>query len=57
MQRFVPWLRNEANMRSAAVVAAAEYVKAGGAHSLGDLLDLILRQILQVAGNDNANHD
>ena len=32
MQRFVPWLRNEANMRSAAVVAAAEYVKAGGPH-------------------------
>jgi hypothetical protein len=32
MQRFVPWLRNAANMRSAAVVAAAEYVKAGGAH-------------------------
>jgi len=30
MQRFVPWLRNEANMRSAAAVAAAEYVKAGG---------------------------
>jgi hypothetical protein len=32
MRRFVPWLRNEANMRSAAVVAAAEYVKAGGPH-------------------------
>jgi hypothetical protein len=32
MQRFVPWLRKEANMRSAAVVAAAEYVKAGGPH-------------------------
>jgi hypothetical protein len=32
MQRFVPWLRNEANMRSAAVVIAAEYVKAGGPH-------------------------
>ena len=30
MQRFVPWLRNEALMRSAAVVAAAEYVAAGG---------------------------
>ena len=28
--RFIPWLRSEANMRSAAVVAAAEYVKAGG---------------------------
>lgn len=28
--RFIPWLRNEANMRSASIVAAAEYVKAGG---------------------------
>lgn len=28
--QFIPWLRNEANMRSAAVVAACEYVKAGG---------------------------
>ncbi len=28
--RFVPWLRNEANMRSASVVAAVEYVRAGG---------------------------
>ncbi len=28
--RFVPWLRNSANMRSAAVVMAAEYVAAGG---------------------------
>lgn len=27
---FVPWLRGEANMRSAAVVMACEYVKAGG---------------------------
>ena len=32
MQRFVPWLRNVALMRSAAVVAAAEYVAAGGPH-------------------------
>jgi hypothetical protein len=30
VQRFVTWLRNEANMRSAAVVVAAEYVAAGG---------------------------
>jgi hypothetical protein len=29
---FVPWLRNEANMRSAAVVVAVEYVRAGGAN-------------------------
>lgn len=28
--RFVPWLRNEANMRSASVVAAVEYGRAGG---------------------------
>lgn len=28
--RFVPWLRNEANMRSASVVMACEYTKAGG---------------------------
>ncbi len=28
--RFVPWLRNTANMRSVAVVMAAEYVAAGG---------------------------
>lgn len=30
LRRFIPWLRDEANMRSASVVAAAEYVKAGG---------------------------
>lgn len=29
---FVPWLRNEANMRSAAAVMACEYVAAGGPH-------------------------
>src|SRR3954464_7629812 len=28
--RFVPWLRGVANMRSASVVAAVEYVRAGG---------------------------
>jgi hypothetical protein len=28
--RFVPWLRGAANMRSAAAVAAVEYVRAGG---------------------------
>lgn len=28
--RFVPWLRGTANMRSASVVAAIEYVRAGG---------------------------
>lgn len=30
VQRFIPWLRSEAWMRSASVVAAAEYLKAGG---------------------------
>ncbi len=30
VQRFVPWLRNTAQMRSAAVQMAAEYVAAGG---------------------------
>jgi hypothetical protein len=30
MRRFVPWLRNTAQMRSAAVQMAAEYVAAGG---------------------------
>jgi hypothetical protein len=30
IQRFVPWLRNQAQMRSASVVMAAEYVAAGG---------------------------
>lgn len=31
--RFVPWLRNVAQMRSASVVMAAEYLKAGGPDS------------------------
>ncbi|WP_069114628.1 TROVE domain-containing protein [Jiangella alba] len=30
--RFVPWLRDTANLRSAPVVAAVEYVRAGGPH-------------------------
>lgn len=30
MQNFIPWLRKGAYMRTASVVAAAEYVKAGG---------------------------
>lgn len=30
--RFVPWLRRSANLRSASVVAAVEYVRAGGPH-------------------------
>lgn len=28
--RFIPWLRTKANMRSAAIVLACEYVRAGG---------------------------
>lgn len=30
LRRFIPWLRHTANMRSAPIVALAEYVKAGG---------------------------
>lgn len=30
VRRLIPWLRNEANMRSASIVAAVEYAKAGG---------------------------
>ena len=30
MARFIPWLRNTAQMRSASIVAAVEYVRAGG---------------------------
>lgn len=30
MQKFIPWLRDEANMRTGAVMAAVEYVAAGG---------------------------
>lgn len=30
VRRFVPWLRNEANMRSVSVVTAVEYGRAGG---------------------------
>jgi hypothetical protein len=30
MQRFIPWLRNVGNMRSASIVAAVEYVRGGG---------------------------
>jgi len=30
MQGFIPWLRDGANMRSASIVAAVEYLRAGG---------------------------
>lgn len=33
LQKFIPWLRDTANMRTASVIAAAEYVKAGGPNS------------------------
>ena len=33
MQGFIPWLRDGANMRSAATVAAVEYLRAGGVHA------------------------
>lgn len=32
MERMIPWLRNTANMRTASLVAAAEYCAAGGPH-------------------------
>lgn len=41
--RFVPWLRNDANMRSAAVVVACEYVKAGGEHGRYVISDACVR--------------
>ncbi|MCP3975854.1 MAG: TROVE domain-containing protein [bacterium] len=43
MQRFVPWLRNSALMRSAAVVAAAEYVAAGGPHGRAVIASAVAR--------------
>ena len=33
MARFLPWLRNEADIRTAAIVGLAEYVRAGGPNS------------------------
>lgn len=35
---FIPWLRNEANMRSVSIVTAVEYVRAGG-HSPAQAID------------------
>lgn len=43
MRRFVPWLRNVALMRSAAVVAAAEYVAAGGPHGRAVIASAVAR--------------
>lgn len=41
--RFVPYLRDEMNLRSAALVMAAEYVKGGGPHGRG-LVDAALQR-------------
>lgn len=41
LRSFIPWLRNTANMRTASVVAAAEYAAArapGASHVIGDTL-------------------
>lgn len=35
VQGFIPWLRNTANMRSAPLVAALEYARAGGPNARG----------------------
>jgi hypothetical protein len=43
-RRLIPWLRNGAQMRSASLVAAAEYVKAGGDHGR-----LVVSSVLQRA--------
>lgn len=43
MQRFVPWLRRDALMRSAAVVAAAEYVAAGGPNGRAVIASAVAR--------------
>jgi hypothetical protein len=43
MQRFIPWLRNEANMRSASIVAAVEYKAAGGPNPRGVINSAIAR--------------
>ncbi len=43
IQRFVPWLRNTAQMRSAAVQMAAEYVAAGGANGRGVIASAMAR--------------
>lgn len=43
MQAFIPWLRTEGLMRSASVVAAAEYVKAGGPNGRAVVASAIAR--------------
>lgn len=32
VRRFIPWLREKAHMRSASIIAVAEFIKAGGSH-------------------------
>jgi hypothetical protein len=43
IQRMIPWLRNEANMRSASIVMAVEYVTAGGPNGRGVVFSAISR--------------
>jgi hypothetical protein len=43
MQARIPWLRNEAQMRTASLVAAAEYVKAGGENGRQIVSSALLR--------------
>jgi hypothetical protein len=43
IRRFVPFLRNEMNMRSASIVMAVEYVIAGGANGRGVIDSAIMR--------------
>ena len=43
MQRFIPWLRREALMRSASTVAAAEYVAARGVHGRQVVASTLIR--------------
>lgn len=43
IRRLIPWLRNEANMRSASIVAAVEYAKAGGPLPRGVIASAVSR--------------
>ncbi len=43
MAEFLKWLRNEGNIRTAAIVGAAEYVKAGGPNGRSVVKSVIVR--------------
>jgi TROVE domain len=43
MAAFLKWLRNDANIRTAAIVGAAEYVKAGGPNGRSVVKSVIVR--------------